>query len=76
MSEFGECIWHLLPKSKGKDKMEDRWESGVRLGTKGDSGEVMIGTPDGVINVRSTRRKPISSERWKLGEFKSMVGVP
>ena len=29
--EFGECVWYLKPKCKGKNKAKDRWDNGVWL---------------------------------------------
>ena len=51
--KFGECIWYLKPKSKGKAKAECRWEDGVFLGIRDESGEYIVGTPEGAIKVRS-----------------------
>ena len=48
--DFGKCVWY--PKSKGVDKLESRWSSGVWIGLRDESGEILIGTELGVIKVR------------------------
>ena len=58
-TEFGEAVWYLKPKTKGINKFENRWDTGIWLGTRDESGEHLIGLPDGVIKVRSFRRKAI-----------------
>ena len=55
--EFGECVWYLKPKSAGKDKLNSRWGEGVWSGVREESGETLIGTREGVIKVRTIRRK-------------------
>ena len=55
--EFGECVWYLKPKSVGKDKLHSRWGEGVWFGVREESGETLIGTREGVIKVRTFRRK-------------------
>ena len=57
VAEFGECVWYLKPKTKGKDKLKSRWESGIFLGIRDESAEVFIGTGNGVVRVRTIRRK-------------------
>ena len=47
--EFGECVWYYKPGTKGKNKMEPRWESGIRLGIRDESGEIAIVTEGGVL---------------------------
>ena len=43
MVDFGETVWYLIPKSKGKNKLRSRWASGVWLGIREESGEAIIG---------------------------------
>ena len=74
--EFGECVWYLKPKSVGKDKLNSRWSTGVWLGIREESGEVYIGTPDGVIKVRTIRRKAGDSLRWDKALLHSVRGLP
>lgn len=54
---IGRNFWYSKPKSKGRDKLKVRWETGIFLGIRNSSNEVLIGTSEGVIKVRSIRRK-------------------
>ena len=74
--EFGECVWYLKPKSKGKHKAENRWENGVWLGVRDESGEYIIGTEGGTIKVRTVRRKASIEDRWNWEEFNKIKGTP
>ena len=55
MLEFGESIMFLHAKSAGKDKFDSRWDDGIWLGIREESGEHIIGTRDGVLKTRSIR---------------------
>ena len=74
--ELGECVWHLRPGTKGVEKFEVRWRDGVFLGVRDDSGEVIIGTPEGVIKVSAIRRKGTMGDRWDRDRIMGVVGVP
>ena len=63
VAEFGESVWFLFLKSKGKNKMKSRWASGIWLGIRDESGEVIIGTDEGVIKCRTVGRKGTKEER-------------
>ena len=54
--EFGECIWYLKPTSRGL-KLQSRWGGGIWLGVRDESNEAYVGTPEGVLKVRTIRRK-------------------
>ena len=54
--EFGEHVLYLRPGTRGKDKLLSRWESGIWLGMRDESGEVIIGTEMGCLKVRDVRR--------------------
>ena len=45
-------------------------------GIRDESGEIIIGTSDGVIKVRSVRRKPTHEERWNEVQINEMKGTP
>jgi hypothetical protein len=62
--KFGECIWYMKPKSKGTAKAQCRWENGVFLGIRDESGEYIVGAKDGVIKVRTIRSRGSEEERW------------
>lgn len=75
--EFGECLWSLKLQSVGVQKWTgSRWGSGVWLGLREESHEVLVGTTEGVIKVRTVRRKPTLGDRWNASVFNSLTGVP
>merc|ERR1712240_226221 len=53
-----------------------RWERGVWLGIRDESGEIMIGTPEGVVKARDFKRLACSEERWNPDAIGSMKGTP
>ena len=65
----------MKPKSKGIAKAQPRWENGVFLGVRDESGEYIIGTKEGAIKVRTIRRKGSEEERWNWDEFKDIKGL-
>jgi hypothetical protein len=64
--EFGETVWYLKPKSKMSGKYDSRWSTGIWLGIREESGEVIIGTDEGVIKCRTIRRKSSDAERYNI----------
>ena len=67
---------YLKPNSKGVDKLNPRWEQGVWLGVRDESGEIIIGTPEGVVKARDFKRLPAESDRWSAQSVQSVVGTP
>ena len=57
VAEIGESVWYMKPGIKGKDKFERRWEEGIWLGVRHETGEVIMGTSEGVIKVRDVKRR-------------------
>ena len=57
LADFGECVWYLRLKTKGKNKgaqgSKYRWAEGVWCGLRQESNEHIIGTPDGVVKART-----------------------
>ena len=52
VAEFAERVMYLKAGSKGRDKFNCRWEAGIWLGIRDETGEVIIGTPEGVVKAR------------------------
>ena len=52
IAEFGEVVMYSKPGTCSRDKFDCRWERGIWLGVRDESGEIIIGTPDGVIKAR------------------------
>ena len=52
MAAFGERMRYMIPENEGKGKVEQRWRNGIFLGSRDESGEALIGTPEGVVKVR------------------------
>ena len=75
LPEFGECIWFLLPESKGENKLDSRWEEGIYLGLKDESNELIVGNKEGVRKIRSWAKKP-EGDRWAKEKLDEMKGVP
>ena len=78
VAEFGECVWFLQPRSRGATGMVGRWSEGIWLGTREESGEVMIGTKDGIMKARTVRRKASHVQlcnRTKLDEVTATRGM-
>jgi len=74
--EIGECVWYLEAKSLGKADSRSRWKSGVWLGVKDESNEVIIGTANGIVKARTVRRKGTDADRWNTDELNAMKGLP
>ena len=48
----------------------------IFIGIRDESGEYLVGTPEGVIKVRSIRRKGSEEERWNWEEIEKVKGLP
>ena len=65
--EYGESIMCLPLKHLDLGKAEARWIPGVFIGMKLNSGEKLVATEQGIIKVRTIRRR-LEAERWSLEE--------
>ena len=74
--EFGECILALKLDSVGKQKSKVRWVEAIFLGVREESGELIVGTPQGVIKARDFKRYPINGDRWNAEKFNNFRAVP
>ena len=75
-TEFGECVWYRIVKGNKRGKLDARWGKGVWLGIREESNESLVGTPLGVIKIRTFRRRGSMEERWNLEEINGFRGVP
>jgi hypothetical protein len=76
VAEFGESVRYIRAESVGKDKYNSRWEEGVFLGVREESGEIIVGTKEGSIKARAFRKKGSEGERWSRDNVKSVGGIP
>ena len=58
VAEFGEYIQYLPANAAGKNKFEVRWDNGVWLGVRLESGESLIGRKNGVIKIKGRGFRP------------------
>ena len=65
--EFGERMFCQPLKHLDMGKAEARWMPGVFLGIKLGSGEKVVATENGIIKMRSIKRR-LESERWNEHE--------
>ena len=73
--EFGEkVLWKVRPSGR-LAKMSPKWEEGVFVGVKADSGEVWVAARDGLQTVRAIRRLP-QEQRWAAGNRDLVRHVP
>ena len=73
--EFGEkLLWKIRQKSK-LEKLNPRWDFGVFVGVKADSGELWVATKAGLQSVRSVRRLPLE-DRWGAANKDFVKHVP
>ena len=72
VAEIGESVMYIRAESVGKDKYNSRWEEGVFIGVREESGELIIGTEKGVIKARAFRRKASEKERWSQENVKGI----
>ena len=56
--------------------MQSRWATGRWCGIRDETNEVMIGTQEGIIKVRTIRRKGSNEERWNITQLENMKGTP
>ena len=61
--EFGETMYYQPLKHHELGKAEARWDTGVFLGFRINSGEKIVATKEGIIKVGSITRK-LESEQW------------
>ena len=73
--KFGEKVLWRIRHTGRMAKMNPRWDFGVFVGVRADSGEVWIATKDGLQTVRAIRRLPLE-ERWAAANRDYIRHVP
>ena len=73
---FAEVVLFKIPKTgDAVGSFEDRWDSGVWLGSTIRDGMHLIGTAAGVFKVGTLKRKP-DGEQWSADLVRNIVGSP
>lgn len=73
--EFGEKVLWKIKQSGKLAKMSPKWELGVFVGVRAESGEVWVATPEGIHTVRAVRRLP-REKRWGADNRDYIKHVP
>ena len=73
--EFGEKVLWKVRTSGRLAKMSPKWEEGVFVGVKAESGEVWVAAKEGLQTVRAIRRLP-QEQRWAAGNRDMVRHVP
>ena len=60
--------------TRGRDKLDSRWETGIWMGIKDESGECIIGTSDGTVKARDFKRLANKEKRWNAELVQSLMG--
>ena len=68
-------LFKIKEKREGTGKLEIRWRVGIYLGVRAVSGEMIVGTKEGICRARTVRRKPLE-ERWSQANSSQVGGVP
>jgi hypothetical protein len=71
----GGVLWKRKRKGGPLGKLTCMWEGGIYLGMKGTTGELIVGTKEGIWRTRTVRRKPFE-ERWRRENLELVGGVP
>ncbi len=64
--DIDKSVWYAQSKSKGNIKLASRWETAIWLGIREEFGDIIVGTSEGVIKVRTVTRKGSEEERWNI----------
>ena len=77
--EFGEKVLYLKLgslKEPKRDKGESRWAEGHFLGVRNETGELIIGTNEGIIKAKDFKRLADPQQRWNAASLKQIRGSP
>ena len=67
---------YLKMGTRGRDKLDSRWETGVWMGVKDNTNECIIGTSEGTVKARDFKRIADREKRWDAELIKSLKGTP
>ena len=67
---------YLKLGTKGRDKLDSRWEIGVWMGVKDETSDCIIGTPEGTVKARDFKRIADPAKRWDKDLVKALRGPP
>ena len=74
--EFGEIVLWKRKASQGPlGKLSTTWSKGIFLGVRGLTGELRVGTSDGVFRTRTMQRVP-AENRWTPEAAELVGGLP
>ena len=74
--EFGERLLFRRYRAAGRmAKLDVSWQTGYSWGYRSLSGEVVVGTADGVLRTRTVRRRP-EEHRWTSDCLDMVGGLP
>ena len=74
--EFGEGVMGMIPGEPKSMERRERWIEGIWLGVHEESGEVYLGTEEGIVKVRTVKRFAKEEDRWKRDRLDKMKGTP
>ena len=76
VTEWGECVLYCRLDSAGENKFDSRWEEGVWLGVKDNTGEAIIGTDKGIVKARDWKHQATHQVRWNVEVILNVKGTP
>ena len=76
MRTSGEAFGTFPPTSVGIDKVGARWESAILLGVRDLSGEICMGTSEGILKARAVRRYRTTGDKRDAVALGLMKGTP
>jgi hypothetical protein len=73
--EYGECVIYLRANSLQRNKFtESRWEEGAVVGIREKPNELIIATPEGIVQARTFRPRGSLKESWNKAFFNKRTG--
>ena len=63
-------------KEAKRDKGESRWSEGHFLGVRNETGELIIGTEEGIVKARDFKKLANLNQRWNAESLRKIQGTP